>query len=296
MDAMLRNGCEREIIHIINEVASSLNIDLKIESEAYQEGGLKDIWKLLGKNSAQITLILAVITVIISRVPVENKELTQQQLENLKLDNELKKIELNRIKKEVNDTNSITDETVNKVIEILEEDYKIIWHKSNFYKKINSSPKITQIEANSLDFNNKPTTKQEAVVRKDFSKFILHSDKLPPIVEEEAVIEIISPVLKQGNFKWKGYYKDEIISFYVKDEEFKKAVRNKEIEFINGIAINCVLHQTRKIDESGIIKITGSNVITVLDVIRNFKSTETKQGAKHRKLRKLNKSQLSLNI
>ncbi len=35
--------------------------------------------------------------VIISRFPVENKELTQLQIENLKLDNEIKRKELEKL-------------------------------------------------------------------------------------------------------------------------------------------------------------------------------------------------------
>ena len=104
MDAVLRNECERELLKMFKEAAFQLSIELDIETEAYLEGGLKEVWKFLGKNAAQITLILAVLTIILSRVPVENKELTRLQIENLELDNKLKKAELERIEKEFKNT------------------------------------------------------------------------------------------------------------------------------------------------------------------------------------------------
>ncbi|WP_426356867.1 hypothetical protein ACPUVO_10240 [Pseudocolwellia sp. HL-MZ19] len=39
--------------------------------------------------------------------------------------------------------------------------------------------------------------------------------------DDNAQIELISPVLKDGNYKWKGIYKDQIISFYMYDQKYK---------------------------------------------------------------------------
>src|SRR5688500_20307290 len=100
MSATVRHECEREILLILKELSVVLDFSIEVESEAFQEGGLKNLWKLLAKNSAQITLLLAVATVILSRVPVENKELVNLQIENLKLDNEIKHSELRKIKQE----------------------------------------------------------------------------------------------------------------------------------------------------------------------------------------------------
>src|SRR5258705_4110450 len=141
MNATVRNDCEKELLLILKELIVSLNVEAEIDSEALLEGGLKNLWKLLGKNSAQITLILAVATVILSRVPIENKELVKLQIENLKLDNELKQHELKKIKLEINSDQDITDELVEKIIEKLDNDYKLLWYKSNFYKKLNFYPK-----------------------------------------------------------------------------------------------------------------------------------------------------------
>jgi len=296
MNALLRNECEKELLKIFNEVISTLEFDILIETEAYAEGGLKEKWKLLGKHSSQLTLIVAVLTLILSRKPVENRELINLQIENLKLDNELKKKELKKTTEPLKEDKEVTKDVVEKVVDTLEHDYKLIWHRSNFYKKLNFYPKVEKISTNSLDQNNKPAGEERTVLKQDFGAFILRSDKFPPIIDEEAIIEIISPVLKKGNFQWKGFYKGEIIGFQMKDKEFKKAVTNQQIEFINGIAIKCVLQQSRKIDDMGIIQIVKNEVSTVIEIIVDNTIEVTEQGKKHKALKEAEKQQTKLDL
>jgi hypothetical protein len=54
MNAFVRNECEKELLTIFKEVILSLDIEVDVESEAFKEGGLKEIWKFLGKNGVQI--------------------------------------------------------------------------------------------------------------------------------------------------------------------------------------------------------------------------------------------------
>jgi len=283
MNATVRNECEREILLIIKHLLSSLDVDAQIDTEALREGGLKDWWKLIGKNSPQITLILAVLTIYLSRVPVENKELVKLQIENLKLDNEIKQNELKKIKQEVKKEEEITEELVQKVLEKLDDDYKIAWHKSNFYKKLNFYQKVTSVSTRLLNSENKPTDQERTVTRSQFPILIIHSDKFPPLIDDNAVIDIISPVLTKGNFQWRGLYKGEILSFEMKDKDFKSSVLNKQIEFVNGTAIKCVLQQNRKIDELGIIQITSTQVTTVIEIIEGKEIVFTEQGKKYLK-------------
>lgn len=296
MNAFIRNECEKEILTIFKEVSQSLDIEVDIESEAYKEGGLREIWKFLGKNGVQLTLLLTVLQTILSRIPVENKELAQLQIENLKLDNEIKKNELKKIKNELQNKEQLTDEIVDKVLKILEKDYKIDWHKSNFYKKLTHYTKIVKLSSQKLDENNVPIDKERIVERYQFASFILRSDYFAPNIDENAIIDIISPVLKKGNFNWKGFYKDEIINFEMADQEFRESVLKKEIEFVNGTAIKCVLHQSRKIDETGLIKIVQSKVMTVFEVIDSNLIFQTQQGEKYKRDKKLNESQLLINF
>ncbi len=210
MNAFTRNECEKELLQIFKEICASLDIDVELESEAFLEGGLREKWKFIGRNSAQITLIIAALTLFISRFPVENRELVRLQIENLQLDNELKRRELLEIKNEVETDEDLTDEIVERVLNKLETNYKLIWHKSNYYKKLTYYPKIIQVSTQRLDIYDNPVDEEKNVLRPDFSKFILRSDQLPPNLDEEALIDIISPVLKTGNFNWKGFIKEKL--------------------------------------------------------------------------------------
>lgn len=292
MNATVRNECEKELLLIFKHIISSLDLEIEIESEAFSEGGLKEFWKLIGKNSPQITLILVLLTIYLSRIPVENKKLVELQIENLTLDNEIKKKELKKINHNVTNENQITQELVEKIITELDSDYKLIWHKSSFYKKLSFYPKVNKISTQILDINNKPLEKENTVLRSEFSKFVLHSNKIAPFMDEEAMINIISPVLIKGNFRWKGFYKNQIIGFEMKDQEFKSSVINKQINFVNGIAIKCVLQVNREIDETGTIQNVNTQVLTVFEVIDGTKILETEQGKKYHKEKILNDQQI----
>lgn len=296
MNAFVRNECEKELLTIIKEVILSLDIEVDIESEAFKEGGLKEIWKFLGKNGVQLTLIITVFGLVLSRVPVENKELVKLQMKNLELDNELKRQELKKIKNEIRSDEELTDDIVERVLEILDKDYKIIWHKSNFYKKLNFYPKVIKLTTQRLNEQNEPVEKERTVEREHFGKFILRSDTFSPNIDEEAVIDIISPVLKKGNFSWKGFYKGDIINFEMSDQGFKKSVLNKEIEFINGTAIKCVLQQNRKIDEVGLVKVIQNKVLTVIEIITGENYVPTEQGKKYKRDKERKKDQLKLDF
>lgn len=296
MNAFIRNDCEKELLTIFKEVILSLDIEIDIESEAFKEGGLKEIWKFLGKNGVQITLVLTVFGLILSRIPVENKELVKLQIENLELDNEIKRQELKKIKNEVKTEEELTEKVIERVLEILDKDYKIVWHKSNFYKKLNFYPKVTKLTTQRLNERNEPVENERTVERNQFGNFILRSDTFPPNIDEEAVIDIISPVLKKGNFNWKGFYKGDIINFEMNDQSFKNSVLNKEIEFINGTAIKCVLHQNRKIDETGLVKVVQNKVMTVFEIITGDNYVATEQGKKYKRDKDLKNDQLKLDF
>ena len=120
------------------------------------------------------------------------------------------------------------------------------------------------------------------VYKKDFKAFILSTDELEPREIEDANIEIISPVLKKGNFKWSGYYQGEPIYFNMKSIEFKNLVQSGKIEFKNGSSINCALIIKTKVDNDGLVKVFGYDVERVNYYFENDKPIETKEGKRHR--------------
>jgi len=50
MNALVRNKCEHNLLGILKEISTVLNARLKVESEAYTEGGLKEKWVLLSNS------------------------------------------------------------------------------------------------------------------------------------------------------------------------------------------------------------------------------------------------------
>lgn len=296
MNAFVRNQCERELLSIYKEVISLFDIDAEVESEAFDEGGLKEVWKFIGKNSNQITILITLIGLFIARMPVENEELTRLQIENLSLDNELKREELKKLRDTIRNQKSVSDSTIQNALDILDEDYKVNWRRSNFYKKLVTYPKIDKLSVQRLNSNNKPVEEAKTVEKSAFAYFILHSDNVAFLIDDNAIVEIISPVLKKGNFNWKGLYNGKVISFEMSDKQFKSDVLDKKIEFINGTAIRCVLQQNRQIDESGIIKVTQNRVLTVLEIIRGVDLVATNQTPQLRKEKVAASGQFEINF
>ena len=262
-DALVRNECEKELLHLYHDIAKTLDFKLLVQSEPPKNGGFIEIWKFIGENPNQVTLIVSAIVVILSRIPVENKKLTRLQIENLELDNELKRKELQGLKLKSKTENDIDDELIKKVVDLLILNYKIIWRRSNFYKKVSQYKRIYKISNQRLS-NGLPVGKDREVSRNEFYNFVLSSDDLPENEIEEANIDLISPVLKSGNFHWKGFLNNDIINFEMLDSAFKTMVQHGEILLNNKVILNTILIQNRKIDENGQIKITKSSVTLVI--------------------------------
>ncbi|EOJ1558663.1 hypothetical protein ACM15D_001198, partial [Campylobacter jejuni] len=92
--------------------------------------------------------------------------------------------------------------TQNEYIKKIEENHKIYRLLSNFYKKVENYEKIKKI---GYQFNN---SNELIIEREQFKSFIIEENKDIETIEE-AEIEIISPVLKEGKYKWRGIYNGE---------------------------------------------------------------------------------------
>jgi len=269
IDSIIRNECEKEILLIYKEIANTLGLELNLESLPTEEGGFKETWNFLGKNSVQITLMVSVAAIIISRFPVENKKLTKLQIENLQLDNEIKRKELEKLNLEfIQDDNDLDQQKVIDSVELVNKNYKISWRKSNLYKKLNSYPKVDSVEVVRYE-DKEPIGKPRKIPKREFSKFILSSDDLPKLETENAIIDVISPAIKRGKFRWKGFYNNEIITFLMDDSQFKTQVLNGDIHFSNKFSIEVEMTQNRKINHDGEIRITNSTVNKVIASIEN---------------------------
>jgi len=277
MDAFTRNICEREILSIIKKASNILEVDLTIEIEAHHEGGLKDVVKFIGVNAVAITLAIQVVQVVMAVVPKSDSEYEDLKKEYTQLSIEEKKLQIEKLRKEAGEVN-LNKGIIHRGAIDVESNIDILHHRSKFYEKLSTYEKVLNVGFSGLDSNNRPVVKERAVDRNGFKGFVLLTDDLPVEIDENAEIDIISPVLKKGRYKWKGIYKGEPINFYMHDGEFKNSVLREGVEFKSGTTIECVLQITRKIDSLGEISITGYTVTTVLKKIYNENVLETKQG------------------
>jgi len=299
MDAVIRNKCENEILQILTSVSKELNINVKTETEAFQEGGLKELWVFAGSVDGQQLInvsnfLVAVLALILSRIPTKKSKLDRIEQQ---LSIEEKQLNLELLKNELAEK-GINQDKVNldRLDYVFNKNIKVIKHKSNFYKLLSKYPKVNKLSTTKLDTNNKPVEEPSIVERVDFDNFILESEDLEPLKDENATIEIISPVLKQGNFKWKGFYNQDStpIDFSMKDKLFKNRVLDEGVSFKNGTFIDCILEISRKIDDMGNVYFSNYSVLTVLKRHDDGIAVETKQGKAYRRKKEAKKSQLSL--
>lgn len=293
MDALIRNKCEAELLAVIQEVSNALGFKIDVESEAYSEGGLKERWRFLGDNNNQLMLLLSIVILIFSRIPLSDPEQDRLTKEVTKLTIEEKKLSIEKLKRELN-AGKVSEETMVAASNAVDSHLKVATRKSNFYKSLLDYEKVTGIGMSPLDRNNKPTADERFVPSKDFKKFVIDTNELPDEVIEDARIEIISPVLKEGTYKWKGLYQGITISFAMKDAEFRNAVLREEISFQHGSSIECILEIHRKFDEVGDIGIIGYSVVTVIKKTDGAISFETIQGRRHKARKKFIEGQNEL--
>lgn len=146
MDAFVRNRCENELLQIIGAISKELNIQVTVETEAHKEGGLREFYTFLGTAEGQAilsagTLITAILGLIISRIPPKKTKLDKEEqelsIEEKRLNIEAQKLNIELMKKELGEK-KIQSPNINidKINFIVNENIKIIKHKSNFGNNI----------------------------------------------------------------------------------------------------------------------------------------------------------------
>lgn len=293
MDAFVRNRCEYELLQIYSELQKELETDIKVETEAFEEGGLIELWTFLSENAVQLTILLTALSQALSRIPLGKSKLEKK---DLKLSIEEKKLNIKVLKEQLKANKNQDIFNIEDLNLIIDHNPKILKHISNYYKHLYSYPKVKKLSTTKLKKNKEKAEEPMFVHRNDFAKFIIESDELESTIDENATIEIISPVLKKGPYKWKGIYGkvEGAIDFYMKDKIFKQSVIAEGIEFKNGTFIDCVLEVSRKISEIGEIYNSSYSVLTVLKKHYENVMIETPQGKKYRQKKEAEKNQMSL--
>jgi hypothetical protein len=291
MDAVVRNKCEREVLAVVFEVAKQLNVPISLETYAHSEGGLRELWKAMGNNTNQLTLIVATLAIVFSRYPVTDPELEGLEKEAKQLEIEKTRLEIEELQEDSAERREHTQQAAEKIACDLQSNGKIAVRRSNYYRLLLDYPKV-----DSVGYNPRPTdphpTPEVIVPRQDFPRFILGSDKLPTEVDDNALIEVFAPVLTDGNYHWRGYYLGNPISFAMLDPQFKASIVARKVHFQHGTRLRCVLNIHRKYDELGEVTVTGYSVDTVLDQSETgAEFVETPQGRTYRHAKALRESQ-----
>ena len=296
MDAVLRNRCEAELLAIFQEVALALGVPCEIEAQAITEGGLREVWKWIGENATQLNVVLPVVAILVALAPqlYESEEETLSK-ELTELSIEEKRLQIEKLKKELREAVPDSEGVVReKAVELLRRDPKIVVRRSNFYKYLLDRKSVEFIGFTPLNSNLLPAEPEKRIPHSEFGRFVLTSHSIKPITVEDAKIEIVSPVLREGNYRWKGIYDGQTIGFTMQDSAFQYLVLREEITFQHGTFLECVLNIQRKLDEVGEVEITGYVVTTVIRKYDDRQAIETPQGRAYKHIKKQRDSQSDL--
>lgn len=295
IDAVVKHKCEKEVLAFIRSLADMLDVKLTVYNEPFLGEGFREIWGVAGQDSRSISIVLNLCMQVMvrpslsvggkpakDRTPADDEKM-QRQLALLKRELKLKKTGA-----------SIPPE----LVELLHTFPRFCKMKSNFYEAIKGYPKVTKITLRELNEHNRSRSGSLEVKREQFDYFILRSDDLPPRIDNKAVIEIISPVLKDSKFRWKGIYNKggEVIDFYMQDEDFKKQMFEDKISFASGMCIDCVLEIGRRLSELGETIHVSYTVTTVIRTRFDKLEILTPQGKRHLRKLEAEKKQLTLDL
>ena len=295
MDAVVRHRGEGELLKVIGLMSSVLDIPIHPQTEAYVEGGLKEIWSFAKNNKYILGVLTGVLINVLSDQINIDRGLVDLQKESLRLEIQQKKLNIQKLKQEIESGNQDVIPIISEdLIFVLNTEYRVIRARSELYKNLIGYQKVTKISGQQLDINNEPTSEPKIVERERFRDFILSTDELPKEIDETASIEVISPVLKKGKFKWRGIYKGDSIDFYMQDKEFKNSIYHKQVSFTNGITLKCVLEISKKINEIEEIYVFKYSVHTVISYHLGENSFETNQGRNYFAKKSCDKNQMKL--
>jgi hypothetical protein len=297
MDAKTFNQCEAKVISIIEKIIGTLELDANIKFVVRKDGGIRNIIRLDPKTPVDrwaVEIIKAgifggIITTIVSQAitksPTEitpptadiqtldniiNQPLPQNYDKNTKTPQQMANAILSNLHK-INDNDEIKKD--------LQKD------QSELYRKLKSDNSATAISVETikpLDNGEVEYVEHAKVERQQFNDFILDTEHLEPLVIDDAVIEIISPVLTDnGRYKWRGAYNGSAIDFYMSDKDVKQNITNGFISFKANMKIIGKLEIHRKRNQVGEEAITNYVMKDVFDIIEvEGKVIKTNKGVK----------------
>ncbi|NWL03687.1 hypothetical protein DM790_22950 [Flavobacterium collinsii] len=312
MNAFVQNKCEHEFLGILKEIADTFEVEIIIETEPFVEGGLLRRFNIFSlntenKNALKLTIVSAlVLGIFVTPIATGVLKITEHIIEKIFEDEELKEIEKDKSKSEIEKNNAETEkikaETENLKLDAEAKRQKLFKSttikkkRSNFYEALEKDPKVNQFSIQAKNSTSTSGFEEMFIIKSNFKEFILITDDLETEKIDNVIIEIITPVLKKGKYRWIGIYNGEPHSFNMKSNEFKTLVQTGKIEFKNGSSINCLLEVRKKINNEGVEQIAGYDIVRVNNYFENDKPIETPEGKQHRQKEEANKQQVKMNF
>lgn len=295
MDAVIRNRCEREILTMVRALADMLDVRLMAYHEpvAAAPDSYREVWAVAGENSRCISVILNLAMQVLAR---KTLSVGGQLLGERTEDDDLLLLRETALFRK--DLKLQARGVPHRLVELLGTSLRFGKYKSNFFEAVKGFPKISKIVIRELNGNNRVRSGSLEVKRDQFDYYILRTDELPPVVDQKATIEIISPVLSDARYRWKGIYNKGgiTIDFYMQDEDFKRQMIDDKIAFANGMCIDCVLEISRRLSELGEVVNTCYAVKTVVRTRVDKMEIITPQGRKHLRKLQAEREQLTLDF
>lgn len=273
MNAKTLNLCEAKSLIIMEKVLNALELNLDIQLVVRSEGGIRDILTFQPKTTFDRMIFYVVLPVLLSIITdtisnpkqvvlsdVQINQIANSVVTQLKEASEpITKEEISASEKRKEYSQNIVSylqrfNTDNNLIDDLQR------NRSAFYKALDADNTVSAVSIEKIKSTDDKIEyiEQEMVEKKQFRDFILSEEKLDPVEDRDAVIEIISPVLDgTKNYKWKGIYNGEEIDFYMTDKDVKTNIARGLTKFGAGSLMSGVLEKKRKRNETGEIIITN---------------------------------------
>lgn len=258
MDAFVRNRCEYKLISSFFYCFDHYGIRAKLESLPKEEGGLIDFLKVVSDYKDHIEILLMSLTTLFTGYPFfrnllpdEEKELTKKKV----------LLQIKKLEEELNESASREEihYSAKELVENLAKDKSFVYLLSEYFQTLIKEEKITKV---GFGWKNN----ESIISNENFEKLIVAPPKTVENPPEIITIELVSPVLKNKRFKWKGIIDGETRNFTMKDQKFSKLVRERAFSFQNGDSITASVVKFGEVDFNGDWSKIEFNVIKVHSV------------------------------
>uniref|UniRef100_UPI00402514D6 hypothetical protein n=1 Tax=Phocaeicola vulgatus TaxID=821 RepID=UPI00402514D6 len=232
MDAEVHNKCGACVIDVLNHLSDVLDEDCQLDFSATQEGGVRDIYKLIIKgvnnkgsiaHDVFIGLVSALISHFIGVAPSIDE--TQKQLNRVELIEKLKQ-------------GDYSDEDLSFV---LNGDPKYISNRNEFYRYLDKEPHVTQVKCDASG-GSIPTNRPTSEISKQFFKNQIVNNEKRTTTEtfyNTSVMVLIPILTKDSNAKWRGLFNNQEIQFTINDSDFREEIFNQKVHFVAGTSLKC---------------------------------------------------------